>query len=565
MQAGGEPGTLAPQAAGRADATLRLGLLVEALDVPRWVRAAIERVAANGHARIAIVVVASPSTGARPPSLYERVDRRLARAVGPDALAPTSLRDLVAGAVVHCAAPVRAAAGDVLPDDATLALRAAELDVVVNLRAGNVAGEVLAAPRCGVWSWRRGTDGFDAAQADDRARVTDVTIERASARRTDVLSRSWIAGDASAARRTNAACWKAAALLPRLVDELWRLGPEAFEARVAEDGAADDAPRGSAGAARSRGSQLTSARLLARAALRRTTNEVRQRLFQEQWLVLYSESTAPVATPSAPPLDLSRFRRLLPPEGRGWADPHLWVRDGEHHLFVEEISRDGLGRIGVTVHRRGRWTAPVPVLAPGHHVSHPFLFEHDGTVYMVPESRQNRTVDLYRCDRFPDRWSHARTLLSDVCAVDATLLRHGGWWWMFANVASGEGASTLDELYLFRASDPVDGRWIPHPRNPVVADVRHARPAGPIFQEGGMLVRPAQDCSTRYGRAVRFMRIDRLDEAHYVESEVSRLEPPSGGPYLGIHSFDRAGTMTVVDAVRLRRRTRLEPATRAAR
>jgi hypothetical protein len=173
-------------------------------------------------------------------------------------------------------------------------------------------------------------------------------------------------------------------------------------------------------------------------------------------------------------------------------------------------------------------------------------------------------VDLYRCDRFPDRWSHARTLLSDVSAVDATLVRHGGWWWMFVAMASGVGTSTHDELYLFRASDPVGGRWLPHPRNPVVADVRHARPAGPVFEAGGMLVRPAQDCSTRYGRAVRFMRIDRLDEASYAESEVGRLDPPPGGPYLGVHSFDRAGTMTVVDAVRRRARWRRPPATGAA-
>jgi hypothetical protein len=388
----------------------------------------------------------------------------------------------------------------------------------------------------------------------------EVTIERMRAGRADVITRSWVAADVSPARRMNAACWKAAALLPRLVEQLHRLGPDAFEARVAEQGAATESRRGRSTPARSGAWRLAPSRLLARAVMRRVRNEVRQRLCYEQWLILYSERAALAAPAGAPqPLELSRFRPLVPPEGHGWADPHLWVRDGEHYLFLEEISPDGSGRIGVSVHRRGQWTAPVTVLALGHHLSHPFLFEHEGVVYMVPESRQHGTVDLYRCDRFPDRWSHARTLLAGVSAVDATLLHRGGWWWMWVNMATGVGASTHDELFLFRASDPVDGRWIPHPRNPVVADVRHARPAGPIFEAGGMLVRPAQDCSSRYGRAVRFMRIDRLDEAHYAESELSRLEPPPGGPYLGIHSFDRAGTMTVIDAVRLRARRRRPP------
>src|SRR5512133_2926285 len=142
MEAAGGPGTQAPRPAGRERGTLRLGLVVESLDVPRWVRAAVEQIAARGHARIALVVVdeRSPSAGA-PRSLYVRLERRFARAAGPDALAASSLRDLVDGAVVHHARAARAAA---LPEDVTAALRAADLDVVVNLGRMDVPGEVLA-------------------------------------------------------------------------------------------------------------------------------------------------------------------------------------------------------------------------------------------------------------------------------------------------------------------------------------------------------------------------------------------------------------------------------------
>jgi hypothetical protein len=50
------------------------------------------------------------------------------------------------------------------------------------------------------------------------------------------------------------------------------------------------------------------------------------------------------------------------------------------------------------------------------------------------------------------------------------------------------------------------------------------------------------------------MRIARLDEADYEESEVARLEPRWDPRYVGTHTFDQAGPVTVVDALRLRSR-----------
>jgi hypothetical protein len=339
--------------------------------------------------------------------------------------------------------------------------------------------------------------------------------------------------------------WRAAALLVRKLEELAALGFEELVRRATRDHALGDSQDRRR---RALPSAADAARLAARIVVRQAGIQARYRVQFEQWVLLHS-----LDSPGAP--SLAHFEELAPPKDRAWADPHLLVRDGKHYLFIEEQPLDTRkGHISVLALEGGRWSPPVKVLETGYHLSNPFVFEHDGSLYMVPESAANRTVDLYRCDRFPDRWTHVRTVFSGVRANDATLLAHGDRWWMFVSMNAHPGSSSHEELFLFHAADPVSGDWTPHPRNPVVSDVRRARPAGPVLVRNGVLIRPAQDCSVRYGYGIRFMRIARLDEADYEESEVARLEPRWDPRYVGTHTFDQAGPVTVVDALRLRSR-----------
>ena len=76
------------------------------------------------------------------------------------------------------------------------------------------------------------------------------------------------------------------------------------------------------------------------------------------------------------------------------------------------------------------------------------------------------------------------TLMDSVVAVDSTLLFHNNKWWLFSNIAEPEGTS-FNELYLFYADNLLSQKWNSHPMNPVISDVRRARSAGKIFENGG--------------------------------------------------------------------------------
>src|SRR5262249_54551766 len=207
---------------------------------------------------------------------------------------------------------------------------------------------------------------------------------------------------------------------------------------------------------------------LGRIGMRVLKRATERALYTEQWFLAYRYGMAEGHGVSA---GLAGFTPLAPPADRDWADPFAVERNGRHYVFFEELPyASGKAHISmIEIGPGGRRSAPVRVLERDYHLSYPFLLEHDGSLYMIPESAQNRSVELYRCIDFPLRWRLERVLLKGVRCVDATLHRAGDRWWMFANAAVGESDYFEDELHLFHAERPT-GDWKPHPRNPVKSD-----------------------------------------------------------------------------------------------
>ena len=51
--------------------------------------------------------------------------------------------------------------------------------------------------------------------------------------------------------------------------------------------------------------------------------------------------------------------------------------------------------------------------------------------------------------------------------------------------------------FLFYSDDPTSTEWNPHPKNPIISDVRNARPGGHIFEYKNKILRPAQKFNER--------------------------------------------------------------------
>ncbi len=243
---------------------------------------------------------------------------------------------------------------------------------------------------------------------------------------------------------------------------------------------------------------------------------------------------------------------------RFYADPFPIAFRGEVTLFVEDYVH-AAGKAMISAVRfgpDGPSGRPVPVLELGHHLSYPFVFEAEGSVWMIPEACASRRVDLYRSTDFPAGWRHEATLVADVAANDATLHFDGNRWWMFATVRD-EGGAFSDALHLWWAPD-FRGPWTAHPRNPVLIDIASARPAGRLIQQDGALFRPVQDCRSGYGVALGLARVTRLDQDGFEQRLDTVLRAGHEWPGRRIHSLTSAGGLAFIDGSAWARR-RLRP------
>jgi hypothetical protein len=221
---------------------------------------------------------------------------------------------------------------------------------------------------------------------------------------------------------------------------------------------------------------------------------------------------------------------------RSVADPFLVRRGGAWSMFLEVYNTaNERGELAHADSADGlRWSYRGVVLREPFHLSYPHVFEWSGRFYMIPETRQDHSVRLYVAEEFPARWSPAGVLLRGYYA-DPTVICHGERLWMF--VQRG-----LDELRLFGSEQP-EGPWREHPRSPLrVGDRRLSRPGGRMLHHEGRLYRFAQDGLPNYGRSVRAVEIDRLDESEYQEHEIetSPILTASrvGWNAMGMHHID---------------------------
>jgi hypothetical protein len=512
---------------------LRLGVILPDHRVPAWIRHMMEEVKGSPHAEVTALAFTDPPGGATVNRQYElqlRLDKKLFHPE-PDPWALSDIRKVlyntqVLGVNLH---------------ERIARLKAMRIDLILNLSLEDMPGSLLDVARFGAWSLRcndvRVTMGSEIGWLEilNDVPVMHCDIEIQREKDTRIFEGSVIATNRSSiSLNQKSFFWRAAQVVPRAFRQLHTNGEAEFFAKTKPASAAEKAVLPM---------MAQSAALAHKQALQTYENKVRRRILHQPWALAAGK------IPDGEKFDWGRLRLKVPPRGAFWADPFLLKKQDKSYLFFEEFSyKDRRGHISCTLmDAEGEIGEPQVVLERPYHLSYPFLFEYRGEFYMIPETAENRAVEAYRCTRFPDQWEFHKTLLSDVQAVDATLVEYSMRWWMFVNIAA-QGGSTWDELHLFYSDDPLSANWIAHPMNPIISDARSARPAGRVFRRDGGLIRPSQDSSLRYGYAVNFNRITKLTIHDYEEELVERIEPPDGH-ILAVHTYNRSDDLIVVDAL----------------
>lgn len=548
---------------------LRIGIMLNSLTVPRWVAKIVVDIQQSSFAQVVLVVQnSSPHTAPKKSwqqrlkvywshSLFERYrrwDRQRHRAEF-DAFEEADLTGLLRNASILSVQPISKGFVDRFAPEDIVRIREANLDVLFRFGFRIIRGEILSSAKHGVWSfhhadnreYRGAPPGFWEMYEGNAVTGSILQVLTESLDGGRVIYRSLSATDFRSLYLTlNPLYWKTSEFAIRRLRDLYRYGWGYIQSLEVFN----EADSYKKGIYRTPPTPVM-LRFLARLAMQKIYYRCSSLLVGErtQWFIAYRTRTDKRSALT----DRTGFRVVPWPRGRFYADPFLLKRNGKTYVFFEdfEFQKKRAAISYLEIDNQGRLSVPQRALDNGYHMSYPYLFENRGIVYMIPETRARRTIELYRAIEFPRNWELVKIMANDVIAVDSTVFEHSGKFWLFTNIAV-PGGSTFDELHLFY-SDSLEGEWTPHPKNPIVSDVRHARPAGALFFEGEKLIRPGQDCSLRYGYALTFNEVEILSENDYKEKPFNRIEPNWCPGSICTHTYNRTEEFEVLDGMKLRR------------
>jgi hypothetical protein len=425
-----------------------------------------------------------------------------------------------------------------------------DLDLCFRFGFRILRGDILSTPKYGIWSFHHGDNMLNRGgpaglweylyeQPITGSTLQILTNQLDGGR---VIERAYCCTDQTSFTRNISNLYNTSIeLVPKNLNLLREIGGEAFFSRI------QSSPEFYSQPLFQIPRDLELLPLLIKKILKISLRKIKRAFTSEQWILLLKLSKSDgIAT------NLFTFKTLYPGKDRLWADPFVLQRNGKYYIFFEEViygsKKKGTIQV-ISVNSQAEISEPTSALECDYHLSYPFLYEEqNGQLYMIPETKANKAIEIYECTRFPDQWSFKKALIEDIEAVDATIYKKDDIYWMFATVKSHPGGNTSDQLHLYYANDLFD-EWISHPQNPIVTDVRRGRSAGNIIEHNGKIYRPAQCSVPFYGHSIKLCEIIIINKKEYLEVVCEDINPNWTSEIMGIHTYNHCNKLSVADAI----------------
>ena len=266
-----------------------------------------------------------------------------------------------------------------------------------------------------------------------------------------------------------------------------------------------------------------------------------KKLFHYQWQLIFNLKNVNSKT-------YKDFKKIIPPNDRFWADPFIVFKDKLYYVFFEEfVYSKKKGHISfLIIDEKGNYSDVKKIIEKNYHISYPNIFNWNDKFYMIPESQENQTIEIYECLEFPTKWKFYKILFRNITATDSTLFYKDEKWWLFTTIID-EKYPERNGLSLFYSVNPLTDDWISHPKNPIVSGKKGSRSAGKIFEENNKILRPAQDETKRYGYGIIFYEIEILNEIDYKEKINHTIYPDWNENIIGAHTYAKENELTMGD------------------
>jgi hypothetical protein len=555
---------------------LKIGILTDGGTLPAWAIEMLQRIEMSEYAQINLVIENSTVPPVGNKNLFNKIknskgrffyllvrkfleviyDKLIDRVSSlPDASEMISSSELFYKIDKLNVLPKMNKHSDVINTEDIDKIQSYNLDIIIRLGFRILRGDILKVAKYGVWSFHHGDNyknrggpaGYWESMQNWPETGLILQILSEDLDNGKVLSRSYSSTVKFSYRENaNNYFWKSALLITRKLSELHKTGEKVFFDKVERENKEISfyserlytAPN-----------NIELCKLTLSKVKEKVIHIIENKRYFDQWILLFDLKSEFSSS-------LWRYKKIIPPKDRFWADPHVLYRNNKYYIFLEEfLYSTNKGHISLLImDDKGHYEKPKVILDTPYHLSYPFIFEHNNDLYMIPESMENETVELYKCTEFPDKWEFQMNLMENVKLLDVTLQYKDDQWWMFANCVEIDGVSSWDELYLFSSKELFSTNWRPHPQNPIVSDCKSSRPAGKIFEKDGILYRPSQNSSYKYGYGFNLNKINLINEHEYSETIVSKVEPNWDKNITATHTFSHVNNLYIIDAQYKRRK-----------
>lgn len=543
---------------------LKIGLLVDNENIPVWAYEMIKIIKDSDHSKIELIIQRGTEQSKSKKLLFDKIKHlyktffwrlinlldNYLNPISNNAFAKKKLSELLNIDIIK-ADVIQTTYSDYFSSESIEKIKKYQLDILIRLGFRIIRGEILNIPKYGIWSYHHGDSSINRGGPPAVWEVlrgistTGATLQILSEELDGglVISKTYSSTEKySIIKNKNKLYWKALYMIPRKLKQLHEQGDKIFFENINKINKdfvlySNDLLKDP--------NNFSNIKFLIKKTKQKIYSKIQDIFFFNQWVIMFNIN--PVSKVSK---SIYKFKTILPPKDRFWADPFVIEKNKIFYIYFEEfLFGEEKGKISlITIDKNGLYSKPKVVLEEKHHLSYPFIIKDNNSLFMIPETKEKKSIDIYECKKFPTEWNFKKTLISKISAVDPTILKYNEKYWLFCNIAENDNYSNDDELHIFYSDNLLGDNWISHPMNPVVSDVRSSRPAGRVFEYNGNLYRPSQDCSQHYGFSTKFNKIIKLDEKNYSEKVTEFMSPDWSDEVISTHTFNHAGKLTVIDA-----------------
>ena len=545
---------------------LKIGLLIDSTNIPYWVYLMIEKINQSNYAQINLLIINGNKQIKNNNitkiknnknyflyKIYTKFENKIYKQES-NAFETYDLENILLDTNKITIIPKQTKYSDLIKEEDVKKIKEFDLDVIIRLGFRILRGNILKAAKCGVWSFHHGDNDVNRGgpagfwEVFEKHPVTGSILQIITEELDEgkILTKSYSTTDPTLVKRNcNNYYMKTLSFLPRKLKELHRLGQDEFLEKLEKE---NEGLRFYSNKLYTKPTNIEFLRLGYSNFGKFIKRNVQNTYSFEQWGLLFDIKN-----------DVSksmwRYKKILPPKDRFWADPHIITKDDNYFVFIEEyIYKKSKGHISlIKIDKKGNYKYLGKILEKEYHLSYPFVFEFENNFYMIPETEANKSIELYKCTDFPMKWEYYGKIMDDVSAVDTTIFNHNNKWWMFTGIKENNGASNSDELFLFYSDNPLSDKWVRHEKNPIVSDVRQARPAGKIFSINNKIYRPSQNGSNYYGYGISINQIEKINEKEYEEKSITSILPNWDKNITGVHTFQYDKGLSIID-VKIKRK-----------